>query len=171
MADEEKTEGSEPQQEAKGGGKKLLIVGLLVGLVFGGGGAAGYFILQPGGDGVEHAEEVVVEEKKPELPDYQYARIDRLQLPVFYKGRILNYAVMDVSMEVIGREDKMIAVKNILIVRDALLRHYSVNSVGREDNPRIVDFDNLSDKITEFANAEAKQEIINRVVISESRSF
>jgi len=171
MADEEKPQESEQQQEPKGGGKKLLIVGLLAGLIFGGGGAAGFFILQSGNDTTEHVEEVVVEEKKPELPDYQYARMDRLQLPVFYKGRVLNYAVMDVSMEVIGNDDKMLAVKNVLIVRDALLRHYSVNSVGREDNPRIVDFDKLSGKIMELANAEAHKEIVNRVVISESRSF
>lgn len=171
MADEEKSVEEEQQQAPKGGGKKLLIVGLLAGLIFGGGGAAGFFILQSGDDATEHVEEVVVEEKKPELPDYQYARIDRLQLPVFYKGRVLNYTIMDVSMEVIGNEDKMLAIKNVLIVRDALLRHYSVNSVGREDNPRIVDFDKLSDKIIEFANAEAHSDIVNRVVISESRSF
>lgn len=124
----------------------------------------------PGGEEIEVVEDVV-EEPVEELPDYQYARMDRLQLPVFYKGRVLNYTIMDVSIETIGNEDKMLVVKNVLVVRDALLRHYSVNSVGREDNPRIVDFDKLSEKIMEFANVEAHRDIVTRVVISESRSF
>ena len=172
MADEKEKDEAQPEEiEApKKGSKKLLIIGLLAGLLVGGGGAAGFFIMQSGEEEVAPAIEEVVE-VEPELPDYQYARMDRLQLPVFYKGRILNYAVMDVSMEVIGNNDKLLAVKNVLIVRDSLLRHYSVNSVGREDNPRIVDFDKLSKKITEFANAEANKEIVQRVVISESRSF
>lgn len=172
MADdkEKNKEQGEELIAPKKGSKKLLIIGLLSGLLLGGGGAAGFFIMQSGKEEVVSVEEVAVE-KEPELPDYQYARMDRLQLPVFYKGRILNYAVMDVSMEVIGNNDKLLAVKNVLIVRDALLRHYSVNSVGREDNPRIVDFDKLSKKITEFANTEAHKEIVKRVVISESRSF
>ena len=170
MADEEEKKEEGAQNEPKGS-KKLLIVGLLAGLIFGGGGAAGYFIMLSGDEASKAEEKVVVEEKKPELPDYQYARMDRLQLPLFYKGRVLNYTVMDVSMEVIGNDDKMLAVKNVLVVKDALLRHYSVNSIGREDNPRIVDFEKLSDKIIELANAEAHRDIVTRVVISESRSF
>ena len=172
MADEEKAEEkSDDVEEKPKGSKKLLIIGLVLGLVVGGGGAAGFFIMQAGSNAEAPVEPVVVEEKKPELPDYQYARMDKLKLPVVHNGRILNYTVMDVSMEVIGNDDKMLAVRNVLIVRDSLLRHYSVNSLGRDDNPRIVDYDKLSDKIIEFANAEAHKDIVKRVVISESRSF
>ncbi len=177
MADEEEKEEENKEEETqedkpKGGGKKLLIIGLVAGLMVGGGAAAGYFIMMPSPEAeIEHVEEVVVEEIVPELPDYQYARMDRLQLPLFYKGRILNYSVMDVSLETIGATDKMLVVKNILIIRDALLRFYSVNSVGREDNPNIVDFDKLSAKILEFANQEAHKDVVKRVVISESRSY
>lgn len=170
MADEDEKQEEQDVDENKGGGKKLLIIGLLAGLIFGGGGAAGYFIFI-GGDEPEIVEEEIVEEKGPELPDYQYARMDKLQLPVFQNGRVLNYAVMDVSLETIGNDDKMLAVKSVLIVRDALLRHYSVNSVGREDNPSIVDFDKLSEKIKELSNAEAHKDIVTRVIISEARSF
>jgi flagellar protein FliL len=172
MADEDEKQEGQNVDEKKGGGKKLLIIGLLAGLIFGGGGAAGYFIFMGGDKGEpEVVEEEIVEEKGPELPDYQYARMDKLQLPVFYNGRVLNYAVMDVSLETIGNDNKMIAVQNVLIVRDALLRHYSINSVGREDNPSIVDFDKLSEKIKEFSNAEAHKDIVTRVIISEARSF
>jgi hypothetical protein len=113
----------------------------------------------------------VVEEKSPELPDYQYARMDKLNLPLFYKGRVLNYAVMNVSMETIGNDDKLLVVKNIIIIRDALLRHYSINPVGREDNPRIVNFEVLSAKIKEVVNAEIGRVVVKRVVISENRIF
>lgn len=161
----------ENEEEKPKGSKKLLIVGLLLGLLVGGGAAAGFFIMQAGDGAEEEHVEEVVEEKAPELPDYQYARMDKLNLPVFYKGRVLNYAVMNVSLETIGTEDKMVVVKNVIIIRDTLLRHYSVNSIGREDNPRIVDYDSLTEKIKEFANKEIGKEIVTRVVISESRSF
>lgn len=177
MADEEKKEDEKNEGEKpKGGSKKLLIIGLIAGLVVGGGAAAGYFIMMPSPNAeIEHVNEEIVEEIieeiVPELPDYQYARMDRLQLPLFYKGRILKYAVMDVSLETIGNGDKMLVVRNILIIRDALLRFYSINSVGRKDNPNIVDFDKLSTKILELANQEAHKDVVKRVVISQSRSF
>jgi len=169
MADEEEI--VDEEEKPKSGGKKLLIIGLVAGLLVGGGGSAGYFLLLSGGEEAEPVEEELVEEQEPDLPDYRYARMDRLQLPVFYKERVLNYAIMDVSLEVIGNEDKLLVVKNIFIVRDALLRYYSVNSVSRDDNPGIVDFDMLSEKIKEFTNAAAHKEIITRVIISESRSL
>lgn len=168
MAEEEK-ETSEVEKKSSGGGKKLLIVGLLAGLLVGGGAAAAFFIMQSGSD--PEPIETVVEEKAPELPDYQYARIEKLNLPLFYKGRVLNYAVMNVSLETIGNEDKLLVVKNVIIIKDALLRYFSINPVGREDNPRIVDFDKLSTKIKEVTNQEIGREIVNRVVISESRNF
>ncbi|MBT5073977.1 MAG: hypothetical protein HOJ34_13010 [Kordiimonadaceae bacterium] len=171
MADEEKKDDEGAEEEKPKGSKKLLIIGLLAGLLVGGGGAAGFFIMMPGDGEVEVVEEVAEEEPEEELPDYQYARLDRLQIPVLYKDRVLNYTIMDVSIETIGNDDKLLVVKNILVVRDALLRFYSVNSVGREDNPRVVDFDKLSEKIKELSNAEAHKDIVTRVIISESRSF
>ena len=171
MADEEKKDDEGAEEEKPTGSKKLLIIGLLAGLLVGGGGAAGFFIMMPGDGEVEVVEEVAEEEPEEELPDYQYARLDRLQIPVLYKDRVLNYTIMDVSIETIGNDDKLLVVKNILVVRDALLRFYSVNSVGREDNPRVVDFDKLSEKIKELSNAEAHKDIVTRVIISESRSF
>lgn len=74
-------------------------------------------------------------------------------------------------MQTIGNEDKLLVVKNIIIIKDALLRYFSVNPVGREDNPRIVDFDKLAAKIRQVANQEIGREIVNRVAISESRNF
>ncbi|HPF46422.1 MAG: hypothetical protein KDF58_02285 [Alphaproteobacteria bacterium] len=170
MADEEVQQNSE-QEKPKSGSKKLLIIGLLAGLIVGGGGAAGFFIMQPHEAAKDVHEENIVEEKEPDLPDYQYAKMDRLQLPLFYDGKILNYALMDVSIEVIGNKDKMLVVKNILIIRDALLRFYSVNSVGRDDNPRIVDFDKLSEKIKGLVDDELNKEIVSRVVITQSRNI
>lgn len=169
MAEEEKSTEEEIEKPKSGGGKKLLVIGLVAGLLVGGGGVAGFFIMQSGSAEAEPA--AVVVEKKPELPDYQYARMEGLQLPVFHNGRVLNYAVMDVSLEVIGNDDKLQVVKNSVLVRDSLIRHFSVNSVGREDSPNIVDFDKLSEKIKEFANAEANREIVKRVVINQSRSY
>ncbi len=169
MADEEKIEEGGEENPKSGGGKKLLIIGLLAGLVVGGGGAAGFFLMQPAPAEAEPVAEVAIAE--PKKPDYQFARMDGLQLPVFYNGRVLNYAVMDVSLEVIGNDDKMEVVKNGVVVRDALIRHFSVNSVARDDNPNVVDYDKLSEKIKEFANAESNREIVKRVVISQARSF
>ena len=170
MAEEEKDVNDESAKPS-GGGKKLLIIGLIAGLFVGGGAAAGFFIMQAGSDKKSEVVEEVVEEKEPELPDFQYARMDRLNLPLFYKGRVLNYAVTNVSLETIGNDDKMIVVKNVIIIKDALLRYFSVNPVGRDDNPRIVDFDKLTTKVKEVANQEIGREIVTRFVISESRKF
>lgn len=170
MAEEEK-DTNEDGAKPSGGSKKLLVIGLIAGLLVGGGGAAGYFIMQPSNDANHEAAAEEVVEKAPELPDFQYARIDKLNLPLFYKGRVLNYAVTSVSLETIGNDDKLIVVKNIIIIKDALLRYFSINAVGREDNPRIVDFDKLASKIKEVANQEIGREIVTRVVISETRNF
>lgn len=167
---EEDADTENGEEKSSGGGKKLLIVGLLAGLLVGGGAAAGFFIMQGGSEAHDEVEEVV-EEIIAELPDYQYARMDRLNLPLFYKGRVLNYSVMNVSMETIGDDDKQLVEKNTIIIRDALLRYYSINTVGREDNPRIVDFDKLTAKIKELVNAEIGREIVTRVVISENMIF
>jgi flagellar basal body-associated protein FliL len=167
MAEEDENDDT-VEETSSGGGKKLLIIGLLGGLLHGGGAAAGFFIMQSGN---EDQVVEVVEEKAPELPDFQYARMDKLNLPLFYNGRILNYSVMNVSMETLGTDDKLLVVRNVIIIRDALLRYYSVNSIGREDSPRIVDFNRLSDKIKEVVNAEIGREIVTRVVISENMSF
>ncbi|MCP5382183.1 MAG: hypothetical protein H6912_07410 [Kordiimonadaceae bacterium] len=170
MANEEEQQNNE-QNNPKSGNKKLLLIGLIAGLIVGGGGAAGFFIMQSHEALEEVQEEKIVGEKEPELPDYQYARMERLQLPLFYEGKILNYALMDVSIEVIGNKDKMLVVKNIIIIRDALLRFYSVNPVGRDDNPRIVNFDKLSEKIKSLVDEELKKEIVSRVVITQSRNI
>ena len=167
MAEEVDNE-KEPNEKPKAS-KKLLIIGLLAGLVVGGGVAAGFFIMQSGSAEAELVPSV--QEVKPQLPDYQYARMEALQLPLFYNGKVLNYAVIDVSLEVIGNDDKLLVVRNNVLVRDALLRHFSVNSVGRDDNPNIVDYDKLSEKIKEFSNAGAKREIVKRVAINYSRSY
>ncbi len=168
MADE--VDNDEEKNEKPKASKKLLIIGLLAGLLVGGGGAAGFFIIQSGSAEAEPVGSVQ-KEVKPQLPDYQYARMEGLQLPLFYKGKVLSYAVMDVSLEVIGNDDKLQVVKNNVLVRDSLLRYFSVNPVGRDDNPNIVDYDKLSEKIKEFANAEARREIVKRVAINQSRSF
>ncbi|MBT5187726.1 MAG: hypothetical protein HOH19_12470 [Kordiimonadaceae bacterium] len=171
MADEETKEDDVIEENPKGGSKKLLIVGVLLGLLIGGGAAAGYFIMMPS-DAVD--EEVVAEvepEPEPVLPDYQYAAIERLQLPNIYQGRILNYVMMNISMEVIGEKDKLLVEKNVLIIRDALIRYYSENPLGREDNRAIADFTSLSQKIKELANQEAHKEVVQRVIISQSRAI
>ncbi len=173
MADEEKSDNEQKKDEKpKGGGKKLLIIGLLSGLILGGGGAAGFFIMQPSEADEDAIEEIVEEvEPAPVLPDYRYVDIERLQLPNIYNGRVLNYVSMNVSMEVIGEQDKMLLEKTVLIIRDSLIRYYSENSIGRKDSPRIADFEGLSEKIKEFANNEVHKEIVERVIVNESRAL
>jgi hypothetical protein len=78
---------------------------------------------------------------------------------------------MNISMEVIGEPDKLLVERNILIIRDALIRFYSENPLGREDNRTIADFTSLSQKIKELANHEAHKEAVQRVIISQSRAI
>jgi flagellar basal body-associated protein FliL len=172
--DKENDEKEIPEEvKPASGGKKFLIIGLSVGLLIGGGAAAAVLMFLPKGDANIEAVETAEEEEyvAPELRDYQYAKMDKLQLPLIHNGRVLNYVVMDISMEVIGTENKMVIVKNTVIIRDELIRHFSENSVGQKDNPRTVDYNGLSEKIIEIANAHVHQDMVKRGMISQSRLF
>lgn len=167
MADEE----DEVIEKPKSGSKKLLIIGLIVGLLLGAGGGFGAFMML--GDSEEeeaHEEEenVIVEEPKT---DPFFVKIERMTLPLVYKNRILGHVMINFSMEVDGNENKMIVINNLPVIRDAMLRHFSDTSIGKDGSPRSVDYPRLKKTLMEISNKVLHDPLVLRVVVVQARQF
>lgn len=169
MADEDKAETEEEKPES--GSKKLLIIGLLVGLLLGGGGGVGAFMMLAGGE--EEAE--VLEEEVPVVTvpetDPHFVKIDRMTLPLVHKNRILGNVMIDFSMEVDGNDNKMVVIRNLPEIRDAMLRHFSVTPIGKEGSPRNVDYPRLKKTLEDISNEVLHDPLVLRVMIVQARQF
>lgn len=164
MAEEETTE-----NKPKGGGKKLLIIGLLAGLIVGGGGGYGAFMMLGGAEKAEAPKPVVVE-KKPKSDPY-FIKIEKMNIPLVHNNRVMANIVMDFSMEVDGNDNKMLVVRNLPEIRDAMLRYYSVNPVGKKDNPRNVDYPELKKTLKRISNEVLHKNLIKRVMVVQMRQY
>lgn len=164
MADEDKGE----DVPKSGGGKKLLIIGLLAGLIIGGGGAAGALIMMGGG---EHPPEPVPPVKEEPKKDPHFVKVERVTLPVIHKNRILGNAQIDFSLEVDDNDSKMALIRDLPEIRDSLLRHYSVTPIGKEGNPRNIDYAGLKETVKKLSNDVLKNDMVKRVMIVQARYF
>ncbi len=167
MADE--TE-DKAEDAPKKGSKKLLIIGLLLGLLLGGGGGVGAFMMMGGGG--EHVEEehkeAVVEEPKT---DPQFVKLERMTLPLVKNNKVLGQMVIDFSLEVDGTDNKMIVIRNLPEIRDAMLRHYSDMPLGKTDSPRSVDYPRLKKTLKKISNKLLHDPLVTRVMIVQARQF
>lgn len=169
MADENNAESQE--EKPKSGSKKLLIIGLFLGLLLGGGGGYGAFMMLGSVDVEEeqiHEEEIIVEEPKKE---YFFVKVDRVTLPIIYKKRIRGNVMIDFSMKVDSNENKMTVINHLPEIRDAMLRHYSDTTIGKEGSPRSVDYDRLKKNLMEISNKVLHDSVILDVLIVQSRIF
>ena len=167
MADKDEDKDNSPAEKTKGGGKKLLILGLLLGLLLGGG-AAAFFLLSGGDASEKSAEEVVVKDQKPKI-DAQFVKVERMNIPLVSKGRVLGNLTVDFSMEVDGNENKLLVVRNLPEIRDAMLRHFSEESIGKPDNPRSVDYPRLKETLKDISNRILHDPLILRVMVVQVR--
>ncbi|WP_321392020.1 flagellar basal body-associated FliL family protein [Emcibacter sp.] len=172
MADEEKKDESGNDAGNAGGGKKLLIIGLAAGILLGGGiGAGAFFML--GSSSEEHVEEEVAEEE-PE-PEKQkelfFVKMEKFTVPLMYKGRVLRYVVMDLSLEVDNNEHKLEVVQSLPIIRDAMLRDVSKNTIADHDNPNVIDFEEFTSRVTRIGNDVMGEHLIKKTLIVESRGY
>ncbi|WP_138379897.1 flagellar basal body-associated FliL family protein [Luteithermobacter gelatinilyticus] len=152
------------------GGKKFLIVGLLAGLVIGGaaGGAAFLFL---GAETGGMAPGAAQEKKDPPKPkDIHYVKMERFTAPLVHKGRVLNYVVMDLSIEVESNENKLLVVRNLPLIRSALLQSVSETPIGRKDNPYMVDYQAFSDRMKKISNEVIGKTAVNKVLVVEVRA-
>lgn len=167
MAEEKEPE--EAKEPKKGGGKKLLIIGLLAGLLLGGGGGFGAFMMMGGGEKPEaHEEKPVV--KEPEL-DLHFVKLERVSIPLIYNHRLSGSMMIDFSMEVSGNENKMEVIHSLPEIRDALLRHFSVTSIGKADSPQTIDYPRLKKTVKDISNSILHDPVVRRVMVVQARRF
>jgi flagellar FliL protein len=173
MADKiDDSENGEDQKPA-GGSKKLLIIGLILGLVVGGGGAAGALIMMGGDDdGTDSVKAVeVAPEPEKHKVDLHFVKIERFNVPLVYKGRILHYLMMDLSIEVDGNDNKLKVVHRMPAIRDAFLKSVTDKSLSDEKNPRIMDYSAFKKRFKDIANKVLHEELVLEVLIVNSSQF
>ncbi|MDA5194092.1 hypothetical protein [Govanella unica] len=142
-------------------GLKKLLLGLVVGLLLGGGGAAGFFLfLQPKPAAVAPQPEAA----KPVL-EAVFVKLDRLSAPVISGDVVLGYMLFDLSLEVKKASDELLVVKRLPALRAAFLREVTSTSIGKPDQPFVVDYDGLTGRLKEVANRELGQGVLSRVLV------
>ncbi len=170
MADEDDEIETE-EEKPKSGSKKLLIIGLFIGLLLGGGGGFGAYMMLAGGNKPEvHEEEVAVIVKEPKTDPF-FVKVDRMTLPLIHKNRVLGNVVIDFSMEVDGNDNKMMVIRYLPEIRDAMLRHFSVTPIGKTDSPRNIDYPRLKKTLKDISNNVLDDPLVMRVMVVQARLF
>lgn len=173
MADnKEKVKPVEAAPPAKGSKKtKLLIVaGLVGGLALGGGGAAAFFILGPkaGSPKAEPvAKSAVDEEGKPIGPAIAYVTLKGLSAPMISQGRILAYVLLDLSLEVAGADEARVT-EQLPALQAAFLIEVTQRPVGKPDQPLMIDYEDVTKRLTAVANRELKGPVVKQVLVTQS---
>ncbi len=151
----------------KGGSKKLLIIGLVAGLLFGGGVAAAYFLfLAPKPEAVPVAEETPKED--PKLSSGIFVKLERLSAPLVVNDQVSGYVLLDLSLELVEAGDEAMVTQRLPILKDAFLREVTRAPIGKTDQPMVIDYENLVERLKTVANQELKRAVIDRVLISQT---
>ena len=166
MADnDENTE----DENSGGSSKKLLIIGLVIGLALGGGGAVAA-LMSGGGD---EAAEKPPEKEAPAKHkiDIHFVKIERFNVPLVHKGRVLHYMMMDLSLEVDGNDNKLKIVHRMPAIRDAFLKDVTKKSLSDPQHPRIMDFAAFKKRFKNTANEILHEDLVLNVLIVNSAQF
>lgn len=151
--------------ENKSGGrsKLALILGLTAGLLVGGGGVGGYFVFF-----VPESAETPAEAEQPAARKTTFIRIDRLSAPLSNDGRVVAYALLDLSLEVRSNGDDLLIAQRMPALRDAFLREVTENTVSRAGQPLVIDYDAVTTRLRDVANRELRKEVVLRVLVTQT---
>ncbi|VAX02508.1 hypothetical protein MNBD_ALPHA03-2023 [hydrothermal vent metagenome] len=167
----ENTEDTPVEEKPKGSSKKLLVIGLLLGLLLGGGAGFGAFMMLSGSDApAEQNEEVVVKKEEPKI-DAHFVKVERVNIPLVSKGRVVGNLIADFSIKVDGNDNKMEVIVNLPEIRDAILRHFSGKSIGKKNNPRSIDYPMLKQAIKDISNKILKKPLVLDVMVVQVKQF
>lgn len=168
---EDNKKDSPVEEKPKTGGKKFLIIGILLGLLLGGGGAFGAFMILSGSDAPEEKlEEEIVKKEEPKI-DAHFVKVERVNIPLVSKGRVVGNLIADFSIKVDGNDNKMEVIVNLPEIRDAILRHFSGKSIGKKDNPRSIDYPMLKSAIKDISNKILKEPLVLDVMVVQVKQF
>jgi len=144
-----------------GRGKLALLLGLAAGLLVGGGGVGAYFVFFAGA------------EVKPLTSDdaarkTTFIRIDRLSAPLVSDGRVLGYALLDLSLEVRSNGDDLLVAQRMPALRDAFLRAVTDSPISRVGEPLAIDYDAVTELLRDVANRELRKDVVVRVLVTQT---
>ena len=176
MAKDKAKAGDKPQPDDKakeadgkastGSGKKLLIIGLAAGLLVGGGIAAAYFLFQ----GPQKTEMVAAAPPPPPPPpeNTTFVKVDRVSAPLVHDGQVLGYVLLDLSLEVKGNANELLVAQRLPALKAAFLKEVTREPIGKEDEPLIIDFEKLTERLRKAANQELGKAAVLRVLVTQS---
>jgi hypothetical protein len=94
--------------------KILIIIVVILVLLAGGGGGYYYFFVLPSQEGM-------AEPEAPPPPDTRLIELDPLRIPVMRGGAVVNYVILNVTIETIGPDNEAFATKLLPRLRNAFL--------------------------------------------------
>lgn len=151
-------------ENRSGGRSRLaLILGITAGLLLGGGGVGAYFVFfaaPQSGDATTDASSATRKTT--------FIRIDRLSAPLSADGRVVAYALLDLSLEVRSNGDDILIAQRMPALRDAFLREVTDNSISREGQPLVIDYDAVTTRLRDVANRELRKDVVLRVLVTQT---
>ncbi|MDF1750098.1 MAG: flagellar basal body-associated FliL family protein [Alphaproteobacteria bacterium] len=94
--------------------KLLIIIVVVLILLAGGGGGYYYFFVLP-------TQDEIAEPVAPPPPDTRLIELDPLRIPVIRSGAVVNYVILNVTLETIGPENEAFIKKLMPRLRNAFL--------------------------------------------------
>jgi len=158
------------EQAAKsGGGRKFLVIGLMLGLLIGGAGAGGYFLFMGGEeDASASVTGTEIPEKAAKPVKTVFVKLDQLSAPLVSNGRVMGYVLLDLSLEVKASEHEVKVAQRLPALKAAFLKEVTSTPIGKPDQPMIIDYEALTSRLTSVANRELGEELILRVLVTQS---
>lgn len=167
---QENTDDATVEEKPKSSGKKNLIIGILVGLLLGGAGGVGAIIMMSDGEAPEEHQEEIVKKEEPKI-DAHFVKMERVNIPLVSQQRVLGNLIADFSIKVDGNDNKMEVIRNLPEIRDAMLRHFSENSIGKAESPGSIDYPKLKESIKDISNKTLKEALVLDVMVVQVRQF
>lgn len=162
MSETPEQEQTKPRKRSK----LPLVAGLAAGLILGGGGAAGYFLFLTGGRPAPPQPVAQPAAKAP--PKTFFVKVDRLSAPLVDGQRVVAYVLLDLSLEIKDSDVELMIAQRMPALRDAFLREMTRTTISRADQPLIVDFDALAERLRSAANAELQRDGVLRVLVTQT---
>lgn len=152
-----------------GGGRKFLVIGLLAGLLIGGGGAGAYFLFLGNEEQASASVETPAPPPAEEKPvETVFVKLERLSAPLVSNDRVMGYVLLNLSLEVKGTENEVKVAQRLPALKAAFLRDVTTTPIGKPDQPMIIDYESLTSRLTEVANRELGEDMILRVLVTQS---
>jgi flagellar basal body-associated protein FliL len=151
--------------------KRMLILAAAVvgGIVLGGGGVGAYFIFGHKNEAVkplEVKENAAEKEKAPAAPAIAFVNLANLTAPIVDNGKTIEYVMLDFALEVTPGKEEASVFQQLPVLRAAFLKEVTEHSIGTAEDPTVIDYGGLQDRLLDVANQAIKDGAIKRVLVT-----